>query len=197
MRFKELVSIGLVGLLLSGCAGALDYSDYAQSIDSSNQAGQQVVAEYFKKKSIDNANVFKALAGQGSTDPQQQANNSMAIVLYTIMSQQTDEKVLQQFQPHYAAKPTTNGDIGKSLADNFLPALVKAGAAVYLGGKVVDGLADNGTQTVLGTGATMVGGAGNTTNIPQNSYNPDQSGVSPLEGFDQDYTATPIPEIVE
>jgi hypothetical protein len=148
---KQVALLVIVAMVLMGCASGVEYTDYAQSIDSSNRSGQSALIAYFNKKSIDNQNIFKAL-GQ-SNDPAQAQNNQMAIVLYTILSQQNDEKVLQHFTPKYADKPTTNADIGVSLANNFLPTLVRWGAGAWLGGKVVDGLQT--TSTVLGAGATL------------------------------------------
>jgi len=153
--------------LVMGCASGQEYNDYAQSIDSSNKSGQEVLVAYYNKKAIDNQNIFKALGG--STDPQQAQNNQMAIVLYTILSQQNDEKILRYFTPKYADKPTTNADIGKSLADNFLPTLVKWGASAWLGGKVVDGL--SASTYALGAGASMTqqSAGGNLTGTVSNT----------------------------
>jgi len=177
MKIKQILLCVLSAMLLFGCANKGDFQDYAQSIDSSNQAGQSAITAYFNKKSVDNQNLIKAL----TSNPQQAQNNQMAIVLYTILSQQNDEKVMRHFIPHYAAKPTTNGDIGLAFTNNFLPTAVKWGAGAWLGGKVVDGL--SATTTTLGAGATMVnqssGGdinSGTTVNLdsfnPSDSYNP-------------------------
>ena len=166
-----------------GCASGTAFTDYAQSIDSSNKSGQEALVAYFNKKSIDNQNVFKAMSQ--NTDPAAAASNQMAMVLYTILSQQNDEKILAHFIPKYAEKPTTNGDIGKSLAENFLPTLVKAGAAAYLGGKIVDGLSE--TTTAIGSGATVVtqtsgndiSGGPNLVGPATDSYNPIDNSVTP------------------
>ena len=179
----------MVAFLVIGCASGHEYTDYAQSIDSSNRSGQSALTAYFNKKSIDNQNIFKALGG--SANPAEAQNNQMAIVLYTILSQQNDQEVLKHFVPHYAVKPTTNGDIGLALSNNFLPTLVKWGAGAWLGGQVVNGLQT--TSTVLGAGATMApqnvkGGdinAGASTN-----YN-DSSGSGNIGGNSE----SPSPEI--
>jgi hypothetical protein len=173
MKIGRIVAtLAFTATILTGCGSGHEYNDYAQSVDSSNKSGQNILVAYFNKKAVDNQNIFKAL-GSNSGDPAQASNNQMAIVLYTILSQQNDDKVMQYFTPHYAAKPTTNADIGKSLADNFLPTLVKWGAGAWLGGKVVDGLSE--TSMVLGAGSSITAqtsGVDLNQNAPINSYNP-------------------------
>lgn len=189
---KQLFVYGLAAFLMFGCASGHEYTDYAQSIDSSNRSGQQALVAYFNKKSIDNQNIFKALGG--SADPAQAQNNQMAIVLYTILSQQNDQEVLKHFVPKYVEKPTTNADIGLALSNNFLPTLVKYGVGAYLGGKVVDGLQT--TSTVLGAGATVSNqqASGDINSGPNTSFT-DTSGSQSPGG---DYIEAPeIPEIPE
>jgi hypothetical protein len=184
MDIKKLVLFPLAALVLSGCASGDEFTSYTQSIDSSNKSGQQVLVSYFNKKATDNENVFKALSG--GNDPTQAQNNQMAIVLYTLLSQQNDEAILRHFTPKYADRPTTNADIGKSLADNFLPTLVKWGAGAWLGGEIVDGLK---SATTLGAGATLVqqkaGGNISGTTIEQD-YNSlvdaDNNGINSFDG---------------
>lgn len=191
-------------LTLFGCASGAEYGDYAQSIDSSNNSGQNILVAYFSKKAVDNQNIFRAL-GANTDDPKEAANNQMAIVLYTLLSQQNDEKVLRYFVPKYADKPTTNADIGKSLADNFLPTLVKWGAGAWLGGEIVDGLA---AGTVLTGGSTLINQragndiTGSITNSPSitetTSYNTasDITGDN-SQGNEPTQTKTEVPETLE
>lgn len=190
---KQLVVYCMTAFLVIGCASGHEYTDYAQSIDSSNKAGQNALVAYFNKKSIDNQGVFKAL-GANSNDPAAAANNQMAIVLYTILSQQSDQDVLKHFVPHYAAKPTTNGDIGLALSNNFLPTLVKWGAGAWLGGQIVDGLQT--TSTVLGAGASISNQAsGGDINAGISNSFTDSSGSQSPGG---DYIEAPeVPEIEE
>lgn len=201
---KMITSCIAIACLVMGCANGTDYGDYTQSIDTSNQSGQSALTAYFNKKTADNKEVFKALSG--STNPLQAQNNQMAIVLYTILSQQNDEKVLAYFVPKYAAKPTTNGDIGMSLSNNFLPTLVKVGAGVWLGGQIVDGLQT--TSTVLGAGASLTnqtagqnitGGpsisasslTNDTSQATNGSFNPTGDNITPNNQF-QPSTAEPV-----
>ena len=179
----------MVAFLVMGCASGHEYGDYAKSVDSSNKSGQSALTAYFNKKSIDNQNIFKALGG--SADPAQAQNNQMAIVLYTILSQQNDQDVLKHFIPHYAVKPTTNADIGMNLAGNFLPTLVRWGAGAWLGGKMIDGLQT--TSTVLGAGASISNqnSAGDINSGISNTYSTTDSSGSFSPGGD---LASPSPE---
>lgn len=149
---KNILTLLSISSFLFGCASGHEYSEYAQAIDSSNRSGQQTLTAYFNKKAVENQNIFKALTND-YVDPEKSANNQMAIMLYTLLSQQQDEKILAQFTPKTPERPTTNADIGMNLAGNFLPTLVKWGAGAYLGGEIVNGLQ---TGTVLSGGSMLI-----------------------------------------
>lgn len=151
MRTKSLIMCLLSLVILSGCAGA-DFSNYASSIDESNQAAKHMLTAYFDKRAADNAAVIKTLT---SGSPEQSSNGQMAVVLYTILSQQQDEKIMQQFVPKYIDKPVTNGDIGMAVANNTIPTMVRWGAGAWLGSEIVNGL----SGTTLVSGSTMLNGS--------------------------------------
>lgn len=181
MIFKYLV-VGVSLLALSGCAGA-DYSNYALSVDQINQSGQQMVSSYFDKRAADNAMVMKALTSGG---PENAQNNQMAVVLYTILSQQQDEKVLASFKPIAPVKPTTNADISMAFLGNTLPTLAKIGVGAWLGSEVIDGLSKGVT---LGAGASYMKG----TTLDGSYVNSPPVWEGPIVGGD----FTPIPEVPE
>ncbi|MCK5019167.1 MAG: hypothetical protein KAS32_19050 [Candidatus Peribacteraceae bacterium] len=145
-RVKIVLMCVFLIFVLTGCSATTEFSSYSTSINKSNETLGKVATAYFDKKAIDNAAVVQALS-QGN-------GNETAIVLYTILSQQNDVKVLPMFQPQYVVKPTTGADVAKAVMTDTVPSLAKLGAGVYLGGKVIDGLSTAGT--VLGAGATMI-----------------------------------------
>ena len=132
----RLTTVFLVLLLvLSGCAGKDMEKNYFDSINDSNTKKMEIVSDYFLSRDKMSSLVMSSFSGT--------AEGTLAMVMYSMLSQQQDIAFLKQFAPAVAEKFTSNADIGLAFVKDTLPSAFKIGGMVYLGGKIVDGFAEN------------------------------------------------------